>query len=251
LRDLMTGYGPGRIRDVDIVVLNASPDDLARACRQWFRRRTRFGGFHLHAGTWPIDTWGLEKTWAFRSSQFKPTFLDLTKTTFLNAEAVAVSLFSNRGRGRDVYSNGFFECLRTRTLEVNYAENPFPELCVVRSLLAAFRLRFSLGPMLCRYIGEVGNTLQPTELEAIQRDHYGRVRCTGEYLQSWIRRIQEQQSTSGNVSFESTSFSQLLLDDDWNVCTSCAALANRRKSSVPHPKHTIQSLQQVLTLFDE
>jgi hypothetical protein len=249
LRDLMTGYGASQIRDVDIVVLNASVDDLARACQAWFRRRTRFGGLHLHAGAWPIDIWNLEKTWAFHTDRFEPSFADLPKTTFLNAEAVAVSLFPDAGGGRSVYSHGFFECLRTRTLELNYSENPFPELSVVRSLFSALRLRYSLGPKLCAYISEIGKEVGVEQLEAIQRDHYGRVRCTGEYLRSWIERIREHQATMGSATFEPTSFSQFSLDDG-NVCSFCAAYANRRKRFRAR-RRPFHSSQEVLPLFEK
>ena len=61
----------------------------------------------------------------------------MPKTTFLNVEAVAVELNPRPTRSRKLYESGFFEGVATETIEINLEENPFPDLCVARSLLTA------------------------------------------------------------------------------------------------------------------
>jgi hypothetical protein len=80
-------------------------------------------------------------------------------------------------------------------VEINLEDNPFPSLCVVRSLLTAQRLRFSLGPRLVRYILHYGKLIPLEELEAVQMPHYGKVRLDRHKLHSFLTLMREQAST--------------------------------------------------------
>ncbi len=92
---------------------------------------------------------------------------------------------------RRIYSGDdqFFRAIIDRVIEVNRVENPFPELCVVRSLVLARELGFSLGPRLIQYIAEHGPHLTAPVLEAVQQRHYGSVRVPGAGLAEWIMSI--------------------------------------------------------------
>lgn len=181
-------------RDVDVVV-EASLDDLARLFQDVLVRRTRFGGLHLNAKGWMLDVWPLSETWAFRELRIgSRDFEALTRTTFLNVEAVTVDL-SRRPGGRRVHALGFFEAVKTRTLDINLEENPFPQLAAIRALITASTLDYGLSRPLARY---VAHHLKRTPFEQflhIQIGHYGWVRCDVDIMHRWAGTIQEQIGT--------------------------------------------------------
>ncbi len=200
LRDLMV-HGPAtEPRDVDIVVDGASVEELAVLFSDVLVRKTRFGGLHLNVKGWMIDVWPLLDTWGLRELRIgSGDFEALTRTTFLNVEAVIVDLAPLRNKGRRVYASGFFEALRTRTLDVNLEANPFPELSAIRTLVTASRLRFHLSRRLAKYV--VYHTSR-TPLECfvdIQLKHYGSARFDAEMIHRWSKVIQGQVGTQSVV----------------------------------------------------
>src|SRR5271157_1476053 len=135
VRDLAV-FGPAeRPRDVDIVLAGASADEIERVFEAWVVRRTRFGGVRLLVEKWMFDIWDVSSTWGIHQLGLDPSFGELPKTTFLNVEAVAAEISSNPGFERRIYSGAFFKALEERTVNINFEDNPFPALCVVRSLI--------------------------------------------------------------------------------------------------------------------
>lgn len=196
LRDLMM-YGSGAVpRDLDIVI-GGGTKSICDSFDCYLKRRTRFGGLHLDAKGWLFDIWNLQDTWAFREGLVEGrNFSDLPKTTFLNVEAVVAEVAPKPGKRRRVFSNGFFEAMHSRTIDINFEENPFPGLCVVRSLLAAYKLNFALAPRLTAYIMHYAGKISVDELLDIQRSHYGRIRHDSSTLHSWLRHLASHRSTS-------------------------------------------------------
>jgi hypothetical protein len=181
-------------RDIDVVVTNGSSEDLAHALHPYIRRRTRFGGFQLELNRWHFDIWPLESTWAFVTDKhLAATPENLPKTTFLNVEAVAVSL-SGRGRVDRIYENGFFDAVRTRTLDINFEPNPYPALAAVRALATATKLGFSLSVRLATYIIKVEESLGSEALVLAQDSHYGFVRFRRAAIASNLRHIERELS---------------------------------------------------------
>ena len=70
----------------------------------------------------------------------------------------------------------------SRTIELNRADNPFPELTVVRGVILASELRFKIGPRLAGYISEVGASMNEGVVERIQASHYGHARMDSRAL---------------------------------------------------------------------
>jgi hypothetical protein len=200
LRDLMVHGSSTEPRDVDIVVDGASIEELAKLFSDVLIRRTRFGGLHLNVKGWMIDVWPLSDTWGLRELRIgSGDFEALTRTTFLNVEAVIADLAPFRNRGRRVYASGFFEALRTRTLDVNLEANPFPELSAIRALVTASRIKFHLSGRLAKYV--VYHTAR-TPLEQfvdIQLNHYGSARFDVEMIHRWSKIIQDQVGTQSVV----------------------------------------------------
>ncbi|HVS38305.1 MAG TPA: hypothetical protein VMS17_22295 [Gemmataceae bacterium] len=182
-------HRPGRPRDVDIVIQGPPLKVLRRLFEKLISRETRFGGLQLSRAEWLFDVWPLEQTWAIVEDRVgQPDFSCLPRTTFLNVEAVAVDIWPAPGQVREIYSGDdrFFRAIIDRVVEVNRVENPFPELCVIRSLVMTHDMGYSLGPRLARYIADYGPTIPYEDLERIQKKHYGHIRIPGPLIRKWI-----------------------------------------------------------------
>lgn len=218
-RDLLVFGLSDRPRDVDIVVDDVSLDEISKAFAKNIYRKTRFGGLSLHVDGWLIDVWPLRDTWAFREGGIPVDgFQDLPKTTFLNVEAVAVDLTARVGSARNVYSSGFFEAVEQKTIEVNFEPNPFPGLCIVRSIIMAMRLGFRIGPRLATYISRHSRGIRFQELIDLQMSHYGSVRYDAPTLWKWISQIDRsvEERPSKAVSLRIPHDQQLVLWQYWS-----------------------------------
>ena len=192
LRDLALRGLDARPRDIDIVFSGVPVDEVRAAVRPYTQRQTRFGGFQLSVKGVEVDLWPLASTWAFgQMALATPSFADLPSTTFLDIEAIVAELpLSTHSRDR-IYSRGFFHSLTTRTIEINYEENPYPEFCLARSLDLASRLGFSIGPRLSRFASEWFARLKDEQLADAHRATHGTANCPDCLFQSWRRAIRE------------------------------------------------------------
>lgn len=182
----------GRPRDLDIVVAGASIDALREKLEQYVVRQTRFGGLQLQRGNWHFDVWPVDKTWAIvQDASLEANFEALPLTTFFNLEAIAVDLWAEPGRKRTIYSGDdrFFDGLIEETIEINREENPFPALCVVRSLVFASNTGFWIGPQLARYLAVHRESVSDSELEDIQHQHYGSIRISRAEMRQWLDHV--------------------------------------------------------------
>lgn len=200
-RDLMVGPAGTRPRDVDLVCVAAGDDDIQRTLGNKIVRRTRFGGFHFAANHWLFDLWPVSSTWAFRAfpNRFK-SIQDLPRTTFFNVEAVVFSLAADSTGARVVYENGFFDALNSKCLEINFPENPYPELCVLRAFYLSRKLRFSIGPRLAEYIADARHSVTTKALMEVQLEHYGRSRISADDLELMWDYVVESVAASPGAS---------------------------------------------------
>jgi len=170
---------PGRPRDIDIVLSVNSVNDVERQFQEWVSRKTRYGGIGLWRRGWQFDLWPVTETFAFKQTRcLEPGFEELPKTTFLNAEAIAIDVWTQPGKPRKIYSGDdqFFHGVLTATLDVNQIDNPFPELSVLRALVMANHLRWKIAPRLAAFITTHGTRISPVDLIEIQKHHYNVVR---------------------------------------------------------------------------
>ncbi len=185
----------GRPRDIDIVISGSSVERLRTYFSTFVSRETRFGGIQLMRDNWQFDMWPLDRTWAFRKQAKEcPQFSDLPFTTFFNLEAIAVDVWAKPGRRRAVYSGNeqFFDGILNQTIELNFEQNPYPSLCVVRALALAYSTGFYIGPRLARYLVEEGSNLSESQVRKVQRKHYGLVRLDMPVVQNSIDHIAKQ-----------------------------------------------------------
>jgi len=202
LRDAVLGPAAMLPRDIDVIVAGPSQAVLESTFRDLCVRKTRFGGLHLvksfDRGAFArvsdhilFDVWRLEDTWGVREQGLLPTIENFVKTPFLNVDSIAIDVFPENGR-RKVIECGFFRAMSSRCLDINYEPNPFPLVCIVRSLIMAAKLDFALSPRLASYIAGYKRWGNLDELICAQVSHYGQVRCSEEDLRRWIGEINAQ-----------------------------------------------------------
>ena len=162
-------------RDIDVVLGNAGTDDVIRELAGAEYRLNRFGGLHLNVARWSFDVWPLSKTWAFTTdASLPPSAENLPRTTFLDVEAVAVTL-NGPNRIGQIYSSGFFRSVTERCININYVKNPFPPLAAIRAILIAYKLRFQISRQLAEYISMTVSQSGITALVDAQDQHYRKV----------------------------------------------------------------------------
>jgi hypothetical protein len=216
LRDLMLDGPSAKPRDIDIVFDGVSPDEVELLFWNHKERKNRFGGMRLNVGQCPLDVWSLQDTWAFRHKKVHQGGVSaFPRTTFLNVDAIAFR-WKNDSEG-EIFSEGFFEGILNRTLEINLEENPFPETCVVRSLMMASALHFGIGPKLAGYILRYSKNISIKELQHIQKAHYGFVRLDGEDLRICFDTINAQLNRSKDATVFLPQHQQLKLDEESSV----------------------------------
>lgn len=177
-RDLLLAPPGKRPRDLDIVVTGLDPSEAEDLFGHYCVGRTRYGGYRLLVGDWPVDVWTVDSTWAIRTHAlfFTNGFQDLPRTTFLNIEAVLVSISPGSHGTHDIVDGGFYEAVRSRRLELNFEPTVSVELCVARALYVATKLNFKIGPRLSRYLSRARQTSSIDAVIAAQMSHYGRIR---------------------------------------------------------------------------
>jgi hypothetical protein len=203
LRDLLVGpdnrHVAAQPRDVDIIVCGASREQLLELLKETLvlERLTRFGGLHLvkqlPSGSRVVfDIWTLADTWGFQSQKITPRIEDFPGTTFLNIDSCAIELLQPAGRPRALFAQGFFEGITNRVLDVIYAPNPYPYVCVARALVMAARLDFTITRALAEFILSHGAAGGVDALIEAQQSHYGMVRSDARELGDWLDQIRRQ-----------------------------------------------------------
>ncbi len=214
LRDLLAFGNSAIPRDVDIVVGDASDADLERAFADLIYEKTRFGGLRLRTKGWLIDMWTLPGTWAFRQGLMTHVSFDsLVQTVFLDVEAVAAEISTHPGSPRKIYSAGFFEAMERQVLDIKFEPNPFPALCVVRSIITALHLNFALSRRLAEYIVHHASKIPLAQVTKTQESHYGKLRIKPTKLVEYFSHIDDQlqETTTDVVRLPRTRAEQLKL----------------------------------------
>jgi len=186
-------------RDLDIILGYVSRERLETLFPDHIKGQTSLGGLKLQVKDWSIDMWLIQDTWAFKNGKVTGKgFSDYPKITFLNIDAIAIQLFSKRRQKREIYSQGFFEAIAERTIELNFEENPAPAECIVRALQIANKFNFVIGPKLARYMISYTNQMEIEELAEIYKRRYISADVTVEKLHNCLKSIETQMQASNN-----------------------------------------------------
>ena len=190
-------------RDLDIILAYVSTEKLSELFSKNVKGRTGLGGLKLQVKDWSIDMWPLKDTWAFREGKIAGNgFSDYPKTTFLNIDAVAIQLFAKGRKKREIYSNGFFEAICTKTIELNYETNASPSTCIVRALRIADQFKFSIGPKLARYMVSSLNRTDLEEMASVYQLRYMSKSFSVDILNKCLKSIEDQLRTSAKSSVQ-------------------------------------------------
>ena len=161
-------------RDLDLVFDDAHFTEFARLFHHCIRRRNRFGGLQLRIDHAMVDAWPLSSTWAFKEGLVRDiSFPNLPRTTFLNVDGLVIEFTSRAGQKRELHEAGFQHAWDSRLLDINLRDNPYPALCVVRTLQLARQFRLRIARPLTFYLYDQFQTLGEAELRETQRAHYG------------------------------------------------------------------------------
>ncbi len=148
IRDFALGSARTFSSDIDLVSL-ASREDIAKAIACFSPVRNKFGGFRFIRNKQVFDIWAFDDTWAFRQGLAKGTELtDLLKTTFFNVDASAYSL----NKDHCIYSTEWSDGIKSRLLDINLSDNPFPERMYLRAIKLACNKDLSIGPKLAEFL---------------------------------------------------------------------------------------------------
>lgn len=186
-------------RDLDIIMGFVSKKQLETLFPEHIKGQTSLGGLKLQVKDWSIDIWPILETWAFKENKIEGKgFSDYPKITFLNIDAIAIQLFIKRGQKREIYSNGFFEAITNRMIELNFEENPSPAECIVRALRIANTFKFIIGPRLANYMLSFINHIEIERLVEIYQQRYMSYDVTVEKLHKCFKNIETQLHFSNN-----------------------------------------------------
>lgn len=199
IRDLVlgpriVGSAAHGARDIDIVLVGVEFVEMKKEFDHLYVRDTRFGGLHLidrKPEGWGVqfDIWALEQTWAFNIKPVPVNISSFPQTPFLNLDSIAVEVSGRRGMPRQIFEDGFIDGINTRTIEINFEPNPYPDICLVRALIMAAKLQYAIGPKLLDFVLRRARATSINQLMAAQRSHYGTDRCSAEELSRWIQTL--------------------------------------------------------------
>jgi hypothetical protein len=222
LRDLLLAPIKTLPRDIDFIVDGPSQAELDRVFEDLVERRTRFGGLHLVKSvelpltTYAVhfDTWCLQDTWGLKAQGTDPNIDNFLRTPFLDIDCIAARL--NGGQSPDLYANGFFEAIDSRTVEINFAPNPFPQVCLVRALILSVQLQFGIGRQLASFACEHAARSSLDDLMDAQVSHYGMVRIPRQELHQWLRTIEiKLHAGAERIMLTTAQARQATLWDEW------------------------------------
>lgn len=211
LRDLAFSHGTRAPRDFDLVFCNVDQEDLATEFKDLSEaRKTSLGGLRFKQRDVLIDIWPLQETLAVRHKA-NARIQDVPKYAFLNVEAIAIELAPGTGNSRRIVENGFTMAVLSKTLDVNHPDNPFPEVCFVKSIRTAIMLQLSVGQGLVEYV--LNRRWNLDALVEAQKSHYGNQLFDKSELESILDLFAKWDKKSGEFRLASRMLERKELSD--------------------------------------
>jgi hypothetical protein len=152
LRDVAFGR-KDKVHDLDIFV--SGPINLEEIGRfSSFSRKTNFGGLRLFVGSFEVDAWELDKSYAFKSNGSRSISAgNLLRSVCFSTDGVAVSLKS----GRVTFTPAFRESLEGRILDFVVKPLEFERVVGTRIARLALKLDLELSDSVATYFRECLN----------------------------------------------------------------------------------------------
>lgn len=170
LRDFLLQYNKEIPRDYDFVVSDLNHETL-KIIKKYLIRQNQFNGFKCKINDKDVDIWPLQDTWALKKYKSLYSQDYLPNTSFFNITAAAYSLSNNKLIIHSSFKN-FLEDKKHRKLDIVFEDNPYPALCVVKSL--ELMDKFSLCPSekLLTYLIRYSKAFSEHDYVSIQMKHY-------------------------------------------------------------------------------
>lgn len=122
--------------------------------------------------------------------------LPLSKTTFFNVEGVVAELDTSNLQCGSIYEHGFLSGIRSMLLDVNFAENPFPALCIIRALHTAAKSEFTIGRRLATFLAESWQSVSLDDVLHSQQSHYGCSRLDASEIELWWQYVVQRHKSN-------------------------------------------------------
>lgn len=166
--DIISGSKTHRDIDVTVIKLNNEVLDLIE---EFNGVRNSFGGYKISIDDMIFDIWEMSQTWLVKKNNTLNFDLInfLPSTVFFNSQAVLFSMNTNEL----FYNKSFLNFLYKKKIEITNPDNPFPELCIIKSYeyyLKGFLLTPKLKDYLIKYY-----PLKKNLLDKIQLKHYNKI----------------------------------------------------------------------------
>jgi hypothetical protein len=189
-----------RPRDLDLVFDDEHFKSFKSAHNRDILHRNSFGGLKLTIDHLTIDAWPLSSTWAFRNGYVKnPSFDNLPSTTFLNVDGIVVEFAPCHTNERRIFEHGFFEGWESKILDINLKKNPFPSVCVARTLSISQQFGFYISKNLAVYLSEMLDSIALASIERSQVKHYGRIKYGVCELRKIRQKVEEYLSVDSSA----------------------------------------------------
>lgn len=172
IRDFFLGRDAS-FRDLDVVLTDIDERLFIDGAHC---NRNQFGGTKLTIGDKTIDVWQLRDTWGIKHKGMIPFPFVLMETSFYNFSSIVY----NYNEERFYYGKEFVEFLAYKSLDIVYAENPIPELCVVNSLWYSQSFGLKLSKRLKEWLKDHYD--ETIDYGPVQLRHFGMKRFTNEEI---------------------------------------------------------------------
>lgn len=158
-------------RDIDIVIENLN-DETRELINYYNGIKNSFGGYKLNIGEVNVDIWAIKDTWAIRKMNYLDFDLSsiLPSTSFFNSTAVIYSIQDNKL----IFKNSFETYIKNKTLDIIFEDNPYPELCIIKSYENVLD-GAQLSDKLLKYIVDKF-PFSCDNLNSAQLKHYGEIK---------------------------------------------------------------------------
>lgn len=176
-------------KDIDIVIskMNVQIDNLLN---EYLIRKNRFNGYKLKIKSMQYDIWKTEDTWTLYKNpilQKEDMEMFLPETVFFNITSCLYDLKKKQLLLPERFKNG----INNRELSIINEDNPYPILCIVKSMEYRENFGLTFTDRLLWYIFRHKDKINRDECRIIQNGHYGYEKYSIGEINLFIREIEE------------------------------------------------------------
>lgn len=168
VRDFARSGREGFSSDVDLVI-DVPIEKVAALATELSADPNRFGGYSWSIGSWKIDFWAMESTWAYREGHVDVGRLeDLTSCTFFDWDAILYDL----GTKSIHCDRDYLDRLRRGQLDINLMPTPSVNGNLLRAVRRILLWDLEAGPRLTEFIERHLDDVTLSEISATDRRLY-------------------------------------------------------------------------------